>query len=174
MTTDTRPDIPLGYTRDAQGREIAYKNSDGCWREYTRDTHGYVLTYKTSGGYWYEYTRDTHGRVLTHKSSSGAWYEYTHDAQGKVLAYKDSARYWYEYTRDADGRELTYKDKTGLWTILASDLHYTLRHNAITGIYWAGCRRFTAEQALDHWSVRDDKRAMQFTAAIINQLGQTE
>ena len=132
MTTDTRPDIPLGCTYDEQGK------------------------------------------VLTHKRSDGHWYEYTHDAQGRVLAYKDSGDYWREYTRDADGNELTYKDKMGLWTILAIDPHYTLRHNAVTSIYWAGCRRFTAEQALDHWSVRDDPRAMQFTAAIINHLGETE
>ena len=78
------------------------------------------------------------------------------------------------FTYDAAGRELACKDKTGLWTTLAIDPHYILRHNADTGIYWAGCREFTAEQALDHWSVRDDARAMQFTAAIINHLGETE
>ena len=66
---------------------------------------------------------------------------------------------------------LAYKDSGGLWETLAIDPGYTLRHNAVTGIYWAGCREFTAEQALDHWSVRDDKRATQFTAAIINHLG---
>ena len=119
-------------------------------------------------------TYDAAGRALTHKRSDGHWYEYTHDAQGRVLAYKDSGGSWREYTRDADGNELTYKDKRGLWTILAIDPHYNLRHNAVTGIYWAGCRQFTAEQALDHWSVRDDARAMQFTAAIINHLGETE
>ena len=131
MTTDTRPGIPTGDTRDAQGRVLTYKNSDGYWHEYTRD------------------------------------------AQGRELAYKNSDGYWYEFTRDAQGTELTYKNSAGMWTTLAIDLHYTLRHNADTGIYWAGCRRFTAEQALDHWSVRDDPRAMQFTAAILNHLGET-
>ena len=132
MTTDTRPDIPLGYTRD---------------------THGNVLTFKNSYGYWWEYTYDTHGNELTYKSSGG---------------------YWWECTCDKQGRELTYKNSNGLWTTLAVDPGYTLRNNADTGIYWAGCRQFTAEQALDYWSVRDDARAMQFTAAIINHLGETE
>ena len=111
MTTDTRPDIPLGYIRDAAGRELTYKNSTG---------------------------------------------------------------YWHEYTRDEQGNELTYKNNDGLWATLAIAPAYTLRYNAVTGIYWAGCREFTAEQALDHWSVRDDARAMQFTAAILNHLGETE
>ena len=119
-------------------------------------------------------TYDAAGRALTHKNKNGGWYEYTYDAQGRELTYKRSDNYWYEYTYDARGNELTYKNSTGLWTTLAIDPDYTLRHNAITGIYWAGCRRFTVEQALDHWPVRDDVRAMQFTAAIINQLRETE
>ena len=150
MTTDTRPDIPLGCTRDDHGNVLAYKDSKGHWREYTRDIHGRVLTYKNSKGYWRECTRDEQGRELTRKNSTG---------------------YWHEYTRDDHGGVLTYKNSTGLWITLAIDPGYTLRHNAVTGIYWAGCREFTAEQALDHWSVRDDPRAMQFTAAIINHLG---
>ena len=76
-----------------------------------------------------------------------------------------------ERTYDTHGRVLTYKNSVGLWKTLAIAPAYTLRYNAVTGIYWAGCREFTAEQALDHWSVRDDPRAMQFTAAIINHLG---
>ena len=99
---------------------------------------------------------------------------YTHNTHGNLLTYKDSDGSWCEFTYDAAGRELACKDKTGLWTTLAIDPHYILRHNADTGIYWAGCREFTAEQALDHWSVRDDARAMQFTAAIINHLGKKE
>ena len=153
MTTDTRPDIPLGYTYDAAGR---------------------VLTYKDSSGYWHEHTRDEQGRELTFKNSSGHWREYTRDTAGRVLTYKNSDGYWHEYTRDEQGNELTYKNNDGLWATLAIAPAYTLRYNAVTGIYWAGCREFTAEQALDHWSVRDDARAMQFTAAILNHLGETE
>ena len=153
MTTDTRPDIPLGYTHDTHGRVLTFKNSDGFWCEYTRDTHGNELTYKDSSGFWREYTRDK---------------------QGNELTFKDRDGFWREYTRDKQGVELTFKNGGGAWATLAIDHSYTLRYNADTGIYWAGCREFTAEQALDHWSVRDDKRAMQFTAAIINHLGETE
>ena len=39
----------------------------------TRDAHGRVLTYKTSNGYWGEYTRDAQSRVLTYKNSDGCW-----------------------------------------------------------------------------------------------------
>ena len=151
MTTDTRPDIPLGFTRDAQGRDLTFKD------------------YK---GYWFKFTRDTHGNELTFTNSNGHWWKYTRNARGNVLTFKSNNDYWYEYTRNAEGRELAYKDNNGLWTILAIDPDYALRHNAVTGVYWAGCREFTAEQALDHWSVRDDARAMQFTAAIINHLGE--
>ena len=174
MTTDTRPDIPLGYTYDAAGRVLTYKSNDGYWFEYTCDAAGRVLIFKDSSDFWYEYARDTHGRELTFKNSNEFWYEYTRDTHGNELTYKNSFGAWYEYTRDAQGKELTYKNHTGLWATLAIDPDYALRHNAVTGIYWAGCRWFTAEQALDHWSVRDDKRAMQFTAAIRNHLGETE
>ena len=62
-----RDDIPLGYTYDANGRELTRKNSNGHWLEYTYDANGRELTYKNSYGYWYEYTRDANGRVLTYK-----------------------------------------------------------------------------------------------------------
>ena len=44
--------LPLGYTRDAQGQVLTYKDSDGTWREYTRDAQGDTLTYKNSDGCW--------------------------------------------------------------------------------------------------------------------------
>ena len=62
-----RPDIPLGYTRDAHGRELTFKDSHGYWCEYTRDPKGLVLAFKDSNGYWRERTRDAHGRELTFK-----------------------------------------------------------------------------------------------------------
>ena len=65
--------LPLGSTRDAHGRVLTDKNSDGYWGEYTRDAHGRVLTYKNSDGYWCEYTRDAQGRELTYKNSDGDW-----------------------------------------------------------------------------------------------------
>ena len=44
--------LPLGYTRDAHGNVLTYKNSDGYWSKYTRDAQGNVLTYKNSDGDW--------------------------------------------------------------------------------------------------------------------------
>ena len=65
--------LPLGSTRDAQGNELTYKNSNGNWSERTYDAHGRELTYKDSDGSWREYTRDAHGQVLTYKDSDGNW-----------------------------------------------------------------------------------------------------
>ena len=62
-----RDDIPIGYTRDAKGRELTCKDSHGYWCEYTYDPKGRVLTFKNSDGRWYERTRDDNGWVLTHK-----------------------------------------------------------------------------------------------------------
>ena len=42
--------LPLGYTYDAHGQVLTYKDSNGDWNVYTRDAHGQVLTYKTSNG----------------------------------------------------------------------------------------------------------------------------
>jgi hypothetical protein len=47
-----RNDIPLGYTRDAHGNVLTYKNSNGYWRESTYDDNGRLMTYKNSDGYW--------------------------------------------------------------------------------------------------------------------------
>ena len=150
MTIDTRLDIPFGHTYDAQGRELTYKSN--------------------IDNYWYECIRDTRGNVLKRRDSCGYWHTSSYDTQNIKLSYKNSDGFWYEYTRDTQGRELTYKNSDGFWTTLAIDQSFILRHNDVTDIYWAGCRKFTAEQALDHWSVRDDSRAMRFTAAIINHL----
>ena len=66
--------LPLGSTRDAHGRVLTYKVSNGYWSEYTRDANGNVLTFKGSDGYWSEYTRDANGKVLTFKNSDGNWH----------------------------------------------------------------------------------------------------
>ena len=70
MTTDTRPDIPLGHTHDAHGNELTYKRSDGYWHEYTRDEQGRELTYKNSDGAYGrwaygQYTPDSKRGVFT-------------------------------------------------------------------------------------------------------------
>ena len=115
MTTDTRPDIPLGRTYDAQGKTLTYKDKDGYWYECTYDIHGNELTHKRSDGHWYECTYDIHGYELTHKGSGDYWREYTRDEQGRVLVYKDSAMNRYEYARDEQGNVLAYKTSTGYW-----------------------------------------------------------
>ena len=44
--------LPLWSTRDAQGNELTYKDSNGDWGECTRDAQGNELTYKDSDGDW--------------------------------------------------------------------------------------------------------------------------
>lgn len=45
-----RSDIPLGYTYDAAGRALTYRNQDGYWYKYTLDAAGRALTYRRSDG----------------------------------------------------------------------------------------------------------------------------
>jgi YD repeat-containing protein len=116
------------------------------------------------------YTRDSLGNELTYKDNSGHWREYTYDSHGNELTYKNSnGDIPMGYTYDSYGRLLTYTDRSGHWLFLTTDDEYTLRYNTDTGIYWAGCRKFTAERALAHWgSPRDNnhERAALFLAAI--------
>lgn len=91
-----RPDIPLGYTRDAQGRVLTFRDSAGYWREHTYDGQGNELTFRDSDGFWYEHTRDGQGRELTFRNSAGfngvriadgGTYALLHDAkQGLFIA----------------------------------------------------------------------------------------
>jgi len=90
-----------------------FKHPFGYSYEYTRDSNGNELSYKNSNGYWYEYTYDSNGKELTFKDSYGTWYERTYDSNGKVLTFKDSKGFSREYTRDSQGNELTYKDSNG-------------------------------------------------------------
>ena len=161
-----RDDIPIGYTRDAKGRELTCKDSNGYWYEYTYDAHGRVLTRKNSSGYWYEYTRDAHGRELTYKDGTGYWYEHTYDAEGLELTYKNSYGRWHERTRDANGRELTFKQEGFSGVRIADDGEYVLHHDAEKDLFLAGCQGpFTRAKALKHWD-RVDERAKLFTKAI--------
>ena len=142
-----RDDIPLGFTHDANGQVLTYKNSDGYWREHTYDAKGRELTYKNSDGYWYEYTRDSKGLALTRKDSHGFWSEHTYDAEGRVLTYK----------------------KEGFSGVRIAESRFTLYHDAERDLFLAGCRGpLTRAKALKHWD-RGDERAKLFTKAI--QLG---
>ena len=161
-----RDDIPLGYTRDAEGRVLTHKDSKGYWSEHTRDAKGRILTCKDSDGYWYEHTRDAEGRELTRKDSSGYWYEYTYDAEGRVLTFKNSDGYWREFTRDDKGLELTYKKEGFSGVRIADDGEYVLFRDAEKDLFLAGCQGpFTRAEALEHWD-RVDERAELFTKAI--------
>ena len=78
--------LPLGYTRDAHGNELTFKNSNGYWREYTYDAQGNELTYEDSDGYWREYTYDAQGNELTYKSSNGYWRGFSNEEIDKERA----------------------------------------------------------------------------------------
>ena len=140
-----RDDIPLGTTRDAEGRGLTFKNGTG---------------------YWYEYTRDAGGRALTYKESTGYWRERTYDAEGRALTFKDSDGCWYEYAYNAEGLELTFKKEGFSGTRIADDGNYVLLHDAEKDLFKAGCQGpLTRAEALEHWD-RDDNRANLFTKAI--------
>ena len=85
-----RDDIPLGYTRDAHGRELTCKDSHGYWCEYTYDPKGRVLTFKNSYGNWYERTRDAGGRVLTHKQEGFSGTRIADD--GEYVLFRDAEK----------------------------------------------------------------------------------
>ena len=161
-----RDDIPIGFTYDAEGRVLTFKDSHGNWYERTYDAHGRVLTLKDSTGYWFEYTYDARGRVLTFKASDGRWRERTYNAEGLELTYKNSDGYWYEHTYDAEGRGLTYKEEGFSGTRIADDSEYVLFRDTEKDLFLAGCQGpFTRAKALKHWD-RDDERAIIFTKAI--------
>ena len=85
-----RDDIPIGYTRDANGRELTCKDSDGYWCEYTRDSKGRVMTLKNSYGRWYERTRDANGWVLTHKQEGFSGTRISDD--GEYVLFRDAEK----------------------------------------------------------------------------------
>jgi YD repeat-containing protein len=47
--------IPLGYTRDDDGRVLSYRDESGFWFVYTYDDDGRVVTCVNSDGHWYTY-----------------------------------------------------------------------------------------------------------------------
>ena len=57
--------IPLGHTRDDDGRLLSYRDESGFWCVYVRDVNGRVLTYRLSSGFARDYTYDDDGKRTT-------------------------------------------------------------------------------------------------------------
>ena len=72
-----RDDIPMGYTRDALGNALTYKNSDGHWYEYTCDALGNALTHKKSTIF--------NGALMRRRATDGIYTLFVSDA-GQVSA----------------------------------------------------------------------------------------
>ena len=66
-----RTDIPLGYTRDAQGNILTYRNSDGYWCECTCDGQGRELTYRNSAAFDGVKIADDGAYALFHDTKQG-------------------------------------------------------------------------------------------------------
>jgi YD repeat-containing protein len=73
--------IPLGSTRDHNGRLLSYRGKDGFWCVYARDGASRVLSFRDGSGFWCAYTYDAAGRFLTYRDSRGCREGY--DADGK-------------------------------------------------------------------------------------------
>jgi hypothetical protein len=129
MTTDTRLDIPLGYTYDDNGYVRTFRDTDGSWYEYTRNANDYVLTYKNSDGYSHEYTRNANGNVLTYKNSNGT--------VRTAIAYSDPYTLYYDTQTSkyhAGCREFTRAEALAHWSTPRADNaeRAALFHAAIT------------------------------------------
>ena len=60
--------IPLGHTRDVNGRLLSCRNRSGCWCVFARDEAGRVLTYRDSDGCRSDYTYDDGGKCTITRS----------------------------------------------------------------------------------------------------------
>lgn len=164
--------------QDKNGWVVKKEYPDGAWQECTRDAKGNLMVYKLSSGYYYEYTRDEFGNALTYKNSKGEWQEWTRDKHGYILTYKNSAGDCEECTRDENGYRLTFKAEGKSFTFIANDGRpvdrgYYLSYDSHLEKYKAGCRDFTYEEAIEHWTKRSGHldhvirtRAVRFLDAI--------
>ena len=64
--------IPLGYTRDVNGRLLSYRDESGCWYSYTRDDAGRAVTWVTSSGYREDYTYAAVGKCTIKRTREAA------------------------------------------------------------------------------------------------------
>jgi hypothetical protein len=63
-------DIPLGFTYDDNMRVLSYRDADK-WYVYTRNAAGRALTFRDSDGYWSERQYTASGRLIAFKDSMG-------------------------------------------------------------------------------------------------------
>ena len=129
-----RDDIPLGYTRDANGRVLTSKDSDGFWRVHPVTPMVMSLHLRTLMGSGTSTPATPTVTCLLIRTLMGTGTSTPYDANGKVLTFKDS---------DVNNGEL--------FTKIAGDDEYNLFTNEAKDYFVAGCRRFTKAEALDHW-----------------------
>ena len=55
---NTRPDIPLGYTRNENGHILSYKGQNGSWYINTFDDRNRPLVFREYDGYCEEFFYD--------------------------------------------------------------------------------------------------------------------
>ena len=79
--TNTRTDIPLGYTYSKDGDYMTFKDSKGM-----------VAIYEDSTGAWFRNTYDTQGKILKSEDKYGAWVEFTYDNQGNIIDRKEGVK----------------------------------------------------------------------------------
>ena len=72
---------PLGYTYDAQGRELSYRHTDGTGWDYTYDAQGLELSCRHTDGTGDDYmcadSEYSLRSTLDDAYSAGCWYGYT-------------------------------------------------------------------------------------------------
>lgn len=161
----------INYVRDSLGNILKHSNSSGEWYEFTRDSAGRELTYKDSNGNQHEYTRDSHGHVLTYKDSDGDWYNFTRDTEGRILEFINRNDHHIKFTRAENGNLLSCTTNGETVIYIAADEHYGLHFDR--SLYLAGCRIFTRDNAIKHWTNRAGNtdpiiqaRAIKFLKAI--------
>lgn len=145
------------------------KTQDGtCYKNSKNNTIVFIPDY---GKCIYNYKYNENGFKTEYKLSSSFWSKTESDKYSYFLAYEDSDGDWYKFTRDTESNLLTMEDECGFITYLTGDVYYGLYYE--DGHYKAGCRCFTYEEAIKHWTVRSShsdnivkNRAIKFLEAI--------
>ncbi len=108
---------------------------------------------KDDYGYWRKHTYNDSGLELTCETSTGYWRKHTYNNAGMWLTCETSNDYWFKYTYSDAGMWLTYQDSYGTFRqYITHDGTFGLRFEE--GRYKAGCRNFSYEKAIEHWTKR--------------------